>query len=106
MFDLVKVYGGSQYDALRTVAFPSSLPLFFAALKISVPGAITGALLVEWLATGTGIGYAIVSAIGRARPSEVWTYVALITVVSIVLYNVVALLEESVLAKFGHVKRV
>lgn len=105
MFDLVNVYGGGKLDALRTVAFPSSLPSFFAALKISVPGAITGALLVEWLATGQGIGYAIVSAIGRARPSEVWTYVALITVVSIVLYNIVALLEESVLAKFGHAQR-
>lgn len=105
MFDLVTVYGGNKYDVLRTVALPSSLPLFFAALKISVPGAITGALLVEWLATGQGIGYAIVSAIGRARPSEVWTYVALITVVSIVLYNLVALLEESVLAKFEHSKR-
>ncbi|MEN9955236.1 MAG: hypothetical protein RLY34_43 [Actinomycetota bacterium] len=105
MFDLVKVYGGNKLDVLRTVALPSSLPLFFAALKISVPGAITGALLVEWLATGQGIGYAIVSAIGRARPSEVWTYVALITVVSIVLYNLVALLEEYVLAKFGHAKR-
>lgn len=105
MFDLVSVYGGGKLDALRKVAFPSSLPSFFAALKISVPGAITGALLVEWLATGQGIGYAIVSAIGRARPSEVWTYVALITVVSIVLYNVVAMLEESVLAKFGHAKR-
>lgn len=102
MFDLVTVYGGNKIDALRTVAFPSSLPSFFAALKISVPGAITGALLVEWLATGQGIGYAIVSAIGRARPSEVWTYVALITVVSIVLYNIVAMLEESVLAKYGH----
>jgi ABC-type nitrate/sulfonate/bicarbonate transport system permease component len=102
MFDLVSVYGGSKIDALRTVAFPSSLPSFFAALKISVPGAITGALLVEWLATGQGIGYAIVSAIGRARPSEVWTYVAVITVVSIVIYNIVAILEESVLAKYGH----
>jgi ABC-type nitrate/sulfonate/bicarbonate transport system permease component len=102
MFDLVSVYGGNKIDALRTVAFPSSLPSFFAALKISVPGAITGALLVEWLATGQGIGYAIVSAIGRARPSEVWTYVALITVVSIVLYNIVAMLEESVLTKYGH----
>ncbi len=58
--------------------------------------------MVEWLATGQGIGYAIVSAIGRARPSEVWTYVALITVVSIVIYNIVAMLEESVLAKYDH----
>ena len=102
MYDLANVYGGNKLDALRTVAFPSSLPSFFAALKISVPGAIPGALLVEWLATGQGIGYAIVSAIGRARPSEVWTHVALITIVSIILYNIVALLEESVLAKFGH----
>jgi ABC-type nitrate/sulfonate/bicarbonate transport system permease component len=105
MFDLVAVYGGNKIDALRTVAFPSSLPSFFAALKISVPGAITGALLVEWLATGQGIGYAIVSAIGRARPSEVWTYVAVITVVSIVLYNILAVLEESVLAKYGYKTR-
>lgn len=104
MFDLVRVYGGNRIDALRTVAFPSSLPSFFAALKISVPGAMTGALLVEWLATGQGIGYAIVSAIGRAKTGEVWSYVVVITLVSILIYNLVALLEEQVLAKFGYAK--
>jgi ABC-type nitrate/sulfonate/bicarbonate transport system permease component len=51
------------------------LPSFFAAVKISVPGAITGALLVEWLATGQGIGYGIISAVGRAKTNEVWAYV-------------------------------
>ncbi|MEY4434473.1 MAG: hypothetical protein RIR16_513 [Actinomycetota bacterium] len=104
MFDLVRVYGGNRIDALRAVAFPSSLPSFFAALKISVPGAMTGALLVEWLATGQGIGYAIVSAIGRAKTGEVWSYVVVITLVSILIYNLVALLEESVLSKFGYSK--
>jgi len=103
MYDLVNVYGAGKLTALRTVAFPTSLPAFFAALKISVPGAITGALLVEWLATGSGIGYGIVSAVGRAKASEVWAYVVVITLVSIVLYNVVALIEDSVLARFGHV---
>ena len=105
MYDLVNVYGAGKLNALRTVAFPSSLPAFFAALKISVPGAITGALLVEWLATGSGIGYGIVSAVGRAKASEVWAYVVVITLVSIVLYNVVALIEDSVLARFGHVTK-
>jgi ABC-type nitrate/sulfonate/bicarbonate transport system permease component len=105
MYDLVNVYGAKKLTALRTVAFPSSLPSFFAALKISVPGAITGALLVEWLATGQGIGYGIVSAVGRAKANEVWAYVVVITVVSIVLYNVVALIEESVLARFGHITK-
>jgi ABC-type nitrate/sulfonate/bicarbonate transport system permease component len=104
MGDLVEVYGASKLKQLRTVAFPSSLPAFFAALKISVPGAITGALLVEWLATGTGIGYGIVSAVGRAKAGEVWAYVVVITVVSIVLYNLLALIEDYVLERFGFSK--
>ena len=104
MGDLVSVYGASKLKALRTVAFPSSLPAFFAAIKISVPGAITGALLVEWLATGSGIGYGIVSAVGRAKAYEVWAYVVVITVVSILLYNLVALIEDYVLDRFGFIK--
>lgn len=101
MLDLVAVYGGSSFTALRKVAFPASLPSFFAAVKISVPGAITGALLVEWLATGKGIGYGIISAFGRAKINEVWADVVVITVVSILLYNLVAVLESFVLARFG-----
>ena len=104
MGDLVEVYGANKFKQLRTVAFPSSLPAFFAAVKISVPGAITGALLVEWLATGSGIGYGIVSAVGRAKANEVWAYVVVITVVSIVLYNLVALLEDYVLERYGFAK--
>ncbi|MFM8927871.1 MAG: ABC transporter permease [Rhodoluna sp.] len=101
MYDLAKVYGANRLKILKTVAFPSSLPSFFAAVKISVPGAITGALLVEWLATGSGIGYGIVSAVGRAKANEVWAYVVVITLVSIILYNIVALIEDTVLARFG-----
>ncbi len=101
MIDVATVYGANKLAALRFVAFPSSLPSFFAAVKISVPGAITGALLVEWLATGQGIGYGIISAVGRAKTNEVWAYVVVITVVSILLYNLVGLLEGYVLKRFA-----
>lgn len=105
MLDVATVYGANKISALRFVAFPSSLPSFFAAVKISVPGAITGALLVEWLATGQGIGYGIISAVGRAKTSEVWAYVVVITLVSILLYNLVGLMENYVLSKFGQTTR-
>lgn len=101
MLDLIAVYGGNRWTALRKVAMPASLPAFFAAIKISVPGAITGALLVEWLATGQGVGYGIISAVGRAKTNEVWAYVVVITIVSILLYNLVALVESFVLSRFG-----
>ena len=70
-------------------------------MQVSIPGAITGALLAEWLATGKGIGYAIISAVSRARNNEVWASVVVITLVSIILYTVVALLEETMLRRSG-----
>lgn len=105
MVDVATVYGANKLSAIRYVAFPASLPSFFAAVKISVPGAITGALLVEWLATGQGIGYAIISAVGRAKTNEVWAYVVVITLVSIIIYNLVGLLESLILSRFGQSTR-
>jgi ABC-type nitrate/sulfonate/bicarbonate transport system permease component len=62
-------------------------------------------MLVEWLATGQGIGYGIISAVGRAKTNEVWAYVVVITVVSILLYNLVGLIENYILSKFGQSER-
>jgi ABC-type nitrate/sulfonate/bicarbonate transport system permease component len=99
--EVVKVYGGSPLDVFRAVALPSALPSLFTALRISVPGALTGALLAEWLATGEGIGYAIVSNVARARYDEVWAAVVVVTVASILLYSLVSLLENAVTARAG-----
>jgi ABC-type nitrate/sulfonate/bicarbonate transport system permease component len=99
--EVVKVYGGSTFDAFRKVALPSALPSLFTALRVSIPGALTGALLAEWLATGEGIGYAIVSNVARARYDEVWAAVVVVTVASILLYSLVSLLESVVNARSG-----
>jgi ABC-type nitrate/sulfonate/bicarbonate transport system permease component len=84
------------------VAIPTALPHFFAAVRISVPGAMTGAMLAEWLATGQGLGGEIFRSIARASYSGVWTIVVLVTVSSIVLYTLVGLVETLVLASWGH----
>lgn len=101
LHDVVAVYGGSTWARLRTVDLPSALPSFFAAVRISVPGAITGALIAEWLATGQGIGYGVVSALGRAQNTTVWALVVVITLVSLALYTVAQVLEQVVLARMG-----
>jgi ABC-type nitrate/sulfonate/bicarbonate transport system permease component len=80
---------------------PSSLPAFFAAVRISVPGAITGALLAEWLAVGGGIGGSIAGYIPQAQFSALWTSVVLVTAVSLILYNVIQIVEDVVLARMG-----
>ncbi|HAQ59637.1 MAG TPA: ABC transporter permease [Microbacterium sp.] len=101
MNDLVTVYGGSSWTRLRKVALPSSSPEFFAAVRISVPGAITGALLAEWLAVGGGIGGAVGGYIAGAQFSAVWTAVVLVTGAALILYNIVQILESVALTRLG-----
>jgi ABC-type nitrate/sulfonate/bicarbonate transport system permease component len=101
MLDVVTVCGGNGWTALRKVALPASAPSFFAAVRISVPGALTGALLVEWLATGDGIGSTIQTAYSQVQFSLVWSAVVVVTATSLVLYNLVQVVESIVLSRMG-----
>ena len=99
--DLVHVYGGGKLTALRKVAIPGALPSFFAAARVSVPGAITGALLAEWLSTGKGVGGNIQKFNAGAQFDKMWASVALITIATLLLYNLVQAVETSVLSRMG-----
>jgi ABC-type nitrate/sulfonate/bicarbonate transport system permease component len=99
--DLVHVYGGSRLTAMRKVNVPGALPSLFAAARVSVPGAVTGALLAEWLSTGQGIGGSIVKFTASAKFDDLWASVALITVITLLLYNVVQVVENAVLARMA-----
>ena len=99
--DLVHVYGGGRLTGLRKVSIPGATPSLFAAARVSVPGAVTGALLAEWLSTGQGIGGMIQKFSASARFDDLWASVALITIITLVLYNLVQVAETAVLARMG-----
>lgn len=99
--DVVRVHGGSRWTALRKVAVPSALPNLFAAVRISVPGAIIGAMLYEWLFSAKGLGAEIFRAAANVNYDEVWTIVVVVTGTSIVIYTIVAVIESAVLAAWG-----
>lgn len=101
MLDLVAVFGGSATTTLRMVSIPAAIPALFATVRISIPGAITGAMIAEWLATGRGMGYAIVAAVGSSQMSLVWTLAVVATAVSLTIYMAVSVVERVVLARIG-----
>jgi len=99
--DLVRVYGGGTFVSLIKVSIPGALPSLFAAARVSVPGAVTGALLAEWLSTGAGIGGSILKFNASAQFEYLWSSVALITFITLLLYNIVQVIENIVLARMG-----
>jgi ABC-type nitrate/sulfonate/bicarbonate transport system permease component len=99
--DLMESYGASKITTLRKVLIPSAMPSIFAALRINVPAAIIGALLAEWLATGKGLGDEMLTVVNTFDYGELWSAVALITLVSMILYSIVAALEAGVLTRYA-----
>jgi ABC-type nitrate/sulfonate/bicarbonate transport system permease component len=99
--DVVTVNGGSPFSALMRVRIPAALPQFLASARISIPGAIVGSMLAEWLVGFAGMGGVLSGYKGQGNYGGVWTIVALSVLVSIVLYEVMTIVETAALARWG-----
>ena len=98
--DLARVYGGSPLATLFKIRVPMALPALFGSLRIAAPLAMTGAMLAEWLATGQGLGAAILQATALSDYDGLWARVALVTAFSLALYKLVGVVEQSALGRF------
>jgi ABC-type nitrate/sulfonate/bicarbonate transport system permease component len=99
--DLLQAYGASPFTTLRKLQFPASLPALFASLRIAAPLALIGALLAEWLATGKGLGYLMLQAVSLFQNDRLWAAVAIVTVASVLAYNLISAVERVVLARYA-----
>lgn len=99
--DLMRAYGASKWVTLQKVQLPNALPALFASLRIASPLAIIGALLAEWLATAQGLGYLMLQSMVNFSLDTLWAAGALVTIFSVILYNVVSSVEGVVLAKYA-----
>jgi ABC-type nitrate/sulfonate/bicarbonate transport system permease component len=99
--DLCRAYGADGPTVVRKVMLPSALPAIFASARVAVPGALVGATLAEFFATGEGLGYQLFSDAQQFSYDSVWAGTAVLTLLSVLAYYVVAALENVVLARFG-----
>jgi len=54
--DLFHSWNASRWEVLRHLRLPTALPFLFAALKISAPLALIGAVVAEWTGASGGLG--------------------------------------------------
>lgn len=99
--DLMRAYNGSEMTVLLKLRLPSALPSIFAASKIAVPGSILGALLAEWLVTGVGLGYEMLTSNTTNDYKQLWAATATLTMFAIVVYTLTTMLERVVLGRFA-----
>ncbi|WP_433515433.1 ABC transporter permease [Nonomuraea sp. CA-143628] len=98
--EVVSVYSGGRWATLRFVRIPGAVPGILNAARISIPLALFGALVAEWLVTGNGISQAMTTATTTFDYTRLWADVVVVTVTVIVLYEVVAVLHERARRRF------
>jgi sulfonate transport system permease protein len=99
--DLTSCYGGGRRAALVKVRFPYASPAIFAAAKISMPGAMLGAVLAEWLITGHGLGHSMAYDVISSNFPDLWASIGVILIASLVLYFAVGAVEGAVRQRVG-----
>lgn len=99
--DVPRAYGASRWTELRMVTLPASLPYLFAATRLTVPRALLGVMIAEWLATGKGLGNLLNQSRGFLDYGMIWTVAAVSVLLSVVFYQLVVAVERRVLKRLG-----
>ncbi len=101
VLDLPRAYGASAWQELYMVSIPAALPYLFAATRLTVPRALLGVMIAEWLATGTGLGNLLNQSRGYLDYGMIWTVAAVSVLLSVALYYAVLFAERRVLRRLG-----
>lgn len=84
----------SRWGIFRRVEFPAALPLIFSGVRIGATYAAIGAVFGEWAGSDAGLGYEMLQAQGRLDTPQVFAAVILVTVIAVVLFSVVSVVER------------
>jgi ABC-type nitrate/sulfonate/bicarbonate transport system permease component len=99
--DLVLALGGNRLHLLFKVALPGSLPALLAGARLAVPLSVTGAMVGEWLATGTGLGGYISRSTNNFGYDGMWAAAVLATAFTMLVYTAVSIVDTLVHRRFG-----
>lgn len=79
------------------IQLPNALPSIFAGLKISITFAVVGAVVGEFVGGQGGLGYLLLIANGNMDTALLFAGIVALTVLGIVLFALIGLLERLVL---------
>ncbi len=89
---VARVMGASDWDLQRKVIFPSAIPFIVAALQITVPQAMIGAIVGEFISSNRGVGHLISREAGLLdTPGLFAGILSLLVVVLLMNYGITAL---------------
>jgi NitT/TauT family transport system permease protein len=99
LLDLVRALKGSRWQLFTKVQLPGALPYIFAGMKVAAILAVAGAIVGEFLGSDKGLGYLMLQVQVTLDTPAMFMAVIMITLIGMVLYGLVLLLERWLVVK-------
>lgn len=96
MIHLARSMGASTWQTFVYFRLPSSLPVFFAGLKVGVTFAVIGALVGEFVGAGSGLGHLTVIAMGSLNTELVFAAIIAMAAIGVAMYVAIEAVERVV----------
>ncbi|MCR4658219.1 MAG: ABC transporter permease [Lachnospiraceae bacterium] len=89
--NLIRTYGGSVSQVYRFVKIPSAFVSLLSGLKVAATYSISGAVVGEWIASSSGLGYYLIRAKNGYEMEKVFASVLVIIILSLMMNGLVKL---------------
>jgi NitT/TauT family transport system permease protein len=99
LLDLVRSLKGSRWQLFTKIQLPGALPYIFSGMKVAAILAVAGAIVGEFLASDRGLGYLMLQVQVTLDTPAMFMAVILITLLGMLLYGLVLLLERWLVVK-------
>ncbi len=91
---LLQAMGATRRQVFFKVRMPGAMPSVFSGIKIAVTYSVIGAIIGEWVGASKGLGVFMLRASNSFRTDWVFAAIAISSLLSILLFLVVAVVER------------
>ena len=97
---VAKVFKANRLQTVFQIMIPSALPSMFSGLRLAAATALTGVIFSEMQSAKGGLGYLLYEAQNLLNSARMFFIVILVTVISVLFVQVIALIEFAVCHKW------
>jgi NitT/TauT family transport system permease protein len=94
LLDLSRSYRASAFKTFLKVRLPMAMPFVFSGAKVAITLSVIGAVVGEFVGSDQGLGYVILSATSYWKTELAFSSMILLSVMAIVLFGAVSLVER------------
>ena len=97
---MFRTLGASPWQIFYKLMLPTSLPNFFAGLKVGAVVSVIGAVIGEWFGASSGLGWLMKIAGGQFQTAKVFAAIVVLSILAMLLFAVVVAVEKWSLRKY------